>query len=187
MLPYDYDITDKNGGEDAKGSEAEADDGTASMEKSTENTDKITSDAEGHLSLPDQTGDGGNFIAPEADKSEQIRGGLDSNHGEEAKIHEHDVPSPYVEDTPAPHQQTDPEGPEESRQPKEFNPTLPNVDKPSFPPSAPVHPNQPGLPEPPSQYPQPSTGREACQIIATGMNTEMQQHASMLANEALTQ
>ncbi|VDO21446.1 unnamed protein product, partial [Brugia timori] len=70
----------------------------------------------------------------------------------------------------------------------ESNFPQPNLDQPS-----PVHPYQPQphseLPEP--YQPQPpapaSVGPEVCQIIATGMNTEMQQYASLLASEALTQ
>lgn len=82
---------------------------------------------------------------------------------EDEELRKHEVPPPV------PHEQPQPIEPEEPRQPEKSNAQLP---------------------EPPSHYPQPSptlSGPEACQVIASGMNTEMQQYATSLASEALTQ
>uniref|UniRef100_A0A1I7VSH4 PAM2 domain-containing protein n=1 Tax=Loa loa TaxID=7209 RepID=A0A1I7VSH4_LOALO len=190
LLPYDYDIADDGGGEKAKESETKADDAIGTVEKSTENTDQVKSDAEGDLLPDDQTQDSNNFPALPADESGGVRGDFDNGYGEQAELYEHDVPPP-----PPAVQQSEPIEPEEPRQPEKSKtpPVLPhpqsnflkaNINQPY-----PVHPYQPQphseLPEP--YQSQPPVGSEACQIIATGMNTEMQQFASLLASQALAQ
>ncbi|VBB33272.1 unnamed protein product, partial [Acanthocheilonema viteae] len=201
LLPYDYDINNNGGNGRARESDRGTDDATGNVEKSTENKDQVKSDAEGHLLPADQTEDGGNFTTtPKTDKPEDDRGEFDNDHGEEAELPGYDVLPP-----PPPRRQTEPVEPEEPRQPDKSStppvlphsePKLPQPDVDQSP--APVHPQdlpEPSLPFPPpphprNHHPQPvpaSTGSEACQVIATGMNMEMQQYASLLANEALTQ
>ncbi|CAG9535451.1 unnamed protein product [Cercopithifilaria johnstoni] len=193
LLPYDYDIGDNGSGEKAKESDIGADDGTGNVGKSTENTDQVKSDTLGHLSPIDQAEDGANFTTPKADESEEGRGEFDNDHNEGAELYEYDVLPP-----PPPLQQIEPVEPEEPRQPEKSNtpPVLPhsesNVPQPSVDQSSfPVHPHHSELPEPPSHHhaePIPAlTESEVCQVIATGMNTEMQEYASLLAREALTQ
>ncbi|KAK6108704.1 Dynein light chain type 1 family protein [Brugia pahangi] len=176
LLPYDYDIGD-DGGDTKTG------DGTSNAGKPAKNA------SEGQLLRDDHTEEGGGFATHLSDKSEATRGNTNNGQGEHAELHQHAEP-------PSVDKQAERVEPEEPRQPErlpiqphpESNFPQPNLDQPS-----PVHPYQPQphseLPEP--YQPQPpasaSVGPEVCQIIATGMNTEMQQYASLLASEALTQ
>lgn len=193
MLPYDNDIGDKDGGEKAKETEVDGDTGNA--EKSVENTDQIKSNVEGHLLPDDQTQKGGNSITLPANESKEAKGEFDNGHGEHEEKHEYDIPPP-TDQEPEPTEPEEPRQPERSTTPPilphpESNFPQPNVDQSSPSPTT-VHPYQP---QPHSESPEPhhpqstptSVGPEVCQVIATGMNTEMQQYASLLASQALTQ
>ncbi|EJW84593.1 hypothetical protein WUBG_04497 [Wuchereria bancrofti] len=183
LLPYDYDIGD-DGGEKTKGSETETGDGSSNAGKPTENAGQVKNASEAHLSTDDHTQEGGGFATHLSDKSKATGGEIDNGQGDQ-----HTEP-------PSVDQQAERVEPEEPRQPERLpihphpksNFPQPNLDQPSQ-----VHPYQPQpYPELPEPYqPQPpapaSVGPEVCQIIATGMNTEMQQYASLLASEALTQ
>ncbi|VDM06848.1 unnamed protein product [Wuchereria bancrofti] len=182
-MPYDYDIGD-DGGEKTKGSETETGDGSSNAGKPTENAGQVKNASEAHLSTDDHTQEGGGFATHLSDKSKATGGEIDNGQGDQ-----HTEP-------PSVDQQAERVEPEEPRQPERLpihphpksNFPQPNLDQPSQ-----VHPYQPQpYPELPEPYqPQPpapaSVGPEVCQIIATGMNTEMQQYASLLASEALTQ
>ncbi|VDM94334.1 unnamed protein product, partial [Onchocerca ochengi] len=195
LLPYDYDIGNGGGsGEKTKESEIEAGGDTGNGEKSTENSDQAKSDAE-HLLPDDQTVEGDDFTTFPTAEPEESGGEFGNKHGRQEELHEHDTPAD---------QQPEPTEPEEPSQPEksktfpvlphpEPNFPQPNVNQPSCPLPAPIHPCQPKshpeLPEPHNPQPAPisSGGSEVCQIIATGMNMEMQQYASSLASQAFAQ
>ncbi|VDO48749.1 unnamed protein product, partial [Onchocerca flexuosa] len=159
--------------------------------------------------------EGDDFTTFPAAEPEESGGEFENRDGGQEELHEpdapmdqqkHDIPSPADQPEPTEPEEPQPESvePEEPSQPEKSktSPVLPhpgpnfpqpNANQPSCPLPAPIHPCQPKshseLPEPhnPQLAPISSGGSEVCQIIATGMNMEMQQYASSLASQAFVQ
>uniref|UniRef100_A0A915Q1F5 Dynein light chain n=1 Tax=Setaria digitata TaxID=48799 RepID=A0A915Q1F5_9BILA len=192
------------GNDDTGNDENLAGDNTTGNDENVVGDDSTTDDA-GKLAeenvpegrLPSDAENQGNDEVV-ADESHENREGLEDDTGKGTE----DQKPESVE----PEEPLEPEGPKApSVSTGESDWNEPGIQQPSFPQPAPVDPHEsqlpsgeavPELPEsqhphpPPQPQPQPAIDpvqHGECQIIATGMNLEMQQYASSLASQALAQ